>query len=239
MTLAARFTSASVTIDRPVTAQITVKDAVVTTCVGLSYGLNKALSVYTFYGNTFTPQSSIPVAGGTFKPLYGINYEAGIKKDWMQGKWNTTLSLFQITRDNVIVSDPITNIQSQIGQMVSKGIEFDLKGEIVKGLNAVINYAYLDSYISKDVNESYMGKPTPYRIKHNQNTWLNYQLPGKTLAGFRFSGGYQWQVGRAGRYYQDVISPLANVFRLDAGLGWTNTRYGINLLVNNLTNRFN
>ncbi|WP_122859767.1 TonB-dependent receptor domain-containing protein, partial [Pseudomonas viridiflava] len=110
--------------------------------------------------------------GEAFKPLEGENLEAGLKKGWMGGKWNTTTSVYRIIRDNVKVSDPSTNIQTQLGQTISKGIEFDLKGEIIKGLNTVINYAYTDSHISKDANVARIGLVTPFRVKHIQNTWL-------------------------------------------------------------------
>jgi iron complex outermembrane receptor protein len=137
------------------------------------------------------------------------------------------------------VTDPSTNLQSQIGQTKSQGIEFDLKGEIVKGLNAVINYAYTDSYISADANPALIGKATPYRVRHIQNTWLNYRLPFEKLAGLSVSTGYQYQADRDGRYPQDEIPSIAALFRLDAGLGWTNGKIAINGLINNLTNRFN
>lgn len=111
---------------------------------GLSYSLMRDFSVYALYDQTFTPQSGVnTTSGDAFKPLKGENLEAGLKKDWMGGKWNTTVSLYRIISDNVKVTDPSTNIQTQLGQTTSKGVEFNLKGEIVKGLNTVINYAYL------------------------------------------------------------------------------------------------
>jgi iron complex outermembrane receptor protein len=193
------------------------------------------MTAYALYDQTYTPQSGISATGGVFEPLKGKNREIGIKKDWMNGKWNTTVSAYYITRNNIIVTDPSTNQQSQIGQTKSKGIEFDMKGEIVHGLNVVINYAYTDSYISADANKNYIGLPSPYRIKHLQNTWLNYKLP----KGFAISGGYQLQAGREGRYPQDGDLHLANVFRLDGGLSWSNGHFNINGLVNNILDRYN
>ncbi|MEO6685143.1 MAG: TonB-dependent siderophore receptor, partial [Dyadobacter sp.] len=115
----------------------------------------------------------------------------------------------------------------------------DLKGEIFQGLNAVINYAYTDSYISKDANESNVGLPSPYLVKHIQNTWLNYKLPVKKLNGLSVSAGYQFQAGRKGRYSQDGNLPISNLFRVDGGLGWSNSRISVNGIVNNIFNRFN
>lgn len=237
ITLAARLTSSKSSLS--VLAKSSVSDLVLTPRAGVSYSILPDFSAYALYDQTYTPQSGISANGGVFLPLKGKNLEAGLKKDWMHGKWNTTVSVYQITRDNIIVTDPATNLQSQLGQTRSKGIEFDLKGEIVKGLNAVINYAYTDSYILKDANKALVGLPTPYRVKHIQNSWLNYRLPFAALRGWSISGGYQWQAGRAGRYPQDGPLPIANVFRLDGGLGWANNHFSLSGLVNNITNRFN
>ncbi len=237
LTLSARFTSATSSIERPTASS--VSNQVVTPRAGISYSLTPDFSVYALIDHTFTPQSGISAVGGVFEPLRGRNWEAGLKKDWNGGNWNTTLSAYHITRNNLIVTDPATNLQSQIGQTTSKGVEIDLKGEIVRGLNAVTNYAYTDSYVSKDANEAYVGRPSPYRVKHNQNTWLNYRLPFRKLNGFTLSAGYQWQAGRAGRYYQDAPLDLDNLFRVDAGAGWANAKLSVNLIVNNVLNRFN
>lgn len=196
-------------------------------------------SAYALFDQTFTPQSGLNTVGSVFAPLKGKNLEVGLKKDWAAGKWNTTLCVYHIIRDNVIVTDPATSLQSQIGQTISKGIEFDLKGELAKGLNAIVNYAYTDSHISKDANPANVGLITPFRVKHIQNTWLNYKLPLGQIKGFNVSGGYQLQTGRAGRYPQEGDLHLAPLFRLDSGLGWSNSRFSVNGIVNNLLNRFN
>ncbi|WP_293785682.1 TonB-dependent siderophore receptor [uncultured Pedobacter sp.] len=215
------------------------KNTAFTPKLGLSYSLVPDFSVYALFDQTFTPQSGVNTTSGeAFKPLKGKNIEAGLKKDWMGGKWNTTVSLYRIIRDNVKVTDPSTNIQTQLGQTTSKGIEFDLKGEIVKGLNTVINYAYTDSHISKDENKARVGLTTPFTVKHIQNTWLNYLLPIEQVRGLSISAGYQLQVGRAGRYELQKLA-LAPVFRLDAGIGWSHGHFSVNGMVNNILNRFN
>ena len=197
-------------------------------------------SAYALFDQTYTPQSGISATGGVFEPLKGKNLEAGLKKDWAGGKWNTAVSVYHIDRNNVIVTDPATNLQSQIGQTKSKGIEFDLKGEIVKGLNAVLSIMLIPilMYPKMPMLPS-SALPSPYRIKHIQNTWLNYKLPLQEIKGFTVSGGYQLQAGRAGRYPQENNLNLAPVFRMDGGLGWSNNRFSVNGIVNNILSRFN
>lgn len=237
LTFAARFTHSNNELRIP--SSSAVSDMALTPRIGLNYALLPNLATYALYDETYTPQSGISVDGSHFDPLRGKNIEAGIKKDWANGKWNSTLSVYHIRRDNIIVNDPQTNLQSQIGQTRSKGIEFDLKGEIIKGLNAVINYAYTDAYVSADANPALVGLPSPYRVKHIQNSWFSYKLPLRRVEGFSVSGGYQFQAGRAGRYPQDGDIGLQNIFRLDGGLSWTNGKIAINGLVNNILNRFN
>lgn len=241
VTLAARLTFSETGVQKSATKTSlgTTKNTAFTPKFGLNYSIMPDLSVYALFDQTFTPQSVINTTNGeAFKPLQGENLEAGLKKDWMGGKWNTTISVYRIIRDNVKVSDPSTNIQTQLGQTISKGIEFDLKGEIIKGLNTVINYAYTDSHISKDANVARVGLVTPFRVKHIQNTWLNYLLPFREIKGISISAGYQLQVGRAGRYELQNLK-LAPVFRVDGGIGWSNSRLSVNGIVNNILNRFN
>ena len=237
LTVAGRLTASKSSIQIPTVSS--VSDVVFTPRFGLSYSILPDFSVYSVFDHTYTPQNGISASGGVFEPLRGKNIEAGLKKDWAGGKWNSSLSFYNTTRDNVIVTDPVSNLKSQIGEIKAKGIEIDLKGEIVKGLNVVINYAYTDAYVSKDANPKNVGLPSPYRVKHIQNTWLNYKLPFEELKGFSVSGGYQFQAGREGRYPQDGDISVANVFRLDGGLGWTNGKISVNGIVNNVLNRFN
>jgi iron complex outermembrane receptor protein len=237
VTLAARLTTSKSSVDLLSASSVT--NTVLTPRIGLSYSVTSNLAAYALFDQTYTPQSGISATGGVFEPLRGKNIEAGLKKDWLNGKWNTTLSVYHIVRQNIRVTDPNTNLQSQIGETLSKGIEFDLKGEVVKGLNAVINYAYTDSHITDDANTTLIGLPSPYRIKHIQNTWLNYKLPFHKVSGFSLSAGYQLQTGRAGRYSQENNLDLAPVFRLDGGLGWSGKRFSVNGIVNNILNRFN
>jgi len=238
ISLAGRFTASKSSILLP--RHSSVSDAVLTPRVGLNYRIRKDLFFYGLWDQTFTPQSGLNTSGGIFKPLKGNNLEAGLKKDWRTGKLSTTLSVYNITRDNILVSDPVNrNIISQTGQTKSKGIEVDLKGEVFTGMNLVINYAYTDSYISRDADERLVGIATPFLVKHSQNSWLNYKLPFKKISGFSVSAGYQFQAGRSGRYPQDTQAPIANLFRADAGLGWANSHMFIQALVNNISNRFN
>ncbi|WP_316815423.1 TonB-dependent siderophore receptor [Pedobacter nyackensis] len=213
------------------------RDWALTPRLGINYALDKSSTLYFLYDQTYLPQSGISVDGQSLKPLKGTSYEIGVKRDWANGNWNTTLSLYNLYRNRLLTSDPTSNLQYQTGESQSKGIEFDLKGRIAKGTNVVVNYAYTDSKITKDeLNPANVGMATPNRVKHIQNTWINYLLPIEKIEGFTVSLGYQLLLGRTERMTTTTPDNLKDIFRLDSGIGWSNEKYNINFLVNNILN---
>jgi len=199
---------------------------------------NDFLSIYALYDNSFLPHTGIAYDGSPLKPLRGTNMELGIKKDWNGGAWNTTLSLYNIFRNRLIVSDAATNKLYPTGESRSKGIEFDLRGRIARGLNVIANYAYTDSRITKDEkNPKMVGKPTPNRMRHIQNTWINYALPLKVLSGLAISAGYQYLAGRAERFSRADAQPLKDIFRIDGGVGYLHHKFSLRFLVNNVLDK--
>lgn len=111
-TIAGRVTHAKTTSDNRTTVSGTDNTAF-TPRIGLSYSLTPNFTAYGLWDNTFTPQAGISATNAAFVPLRGRNLEAGLKKDWMKGTWNTTLSVYRLTRNNVLVSDP-ANVMFQI-----------------------------------------------------------------------------------------------------------------------------
>lgn len=224
-------------------------DLAFTPRVGINYAFTKDFTVYALYDNTFQPQTGVKgiatntggtpgyTAGGAVDPLKGLLWEAGIKKDWMQGHWNTTLSVYSIKRSNISEAIPSTTFRSEVGNSTSKGIDFDVRGEIVPRLNVIINYAWNDSKVSESITPALTGARTPMYVKTIQNTWLTYTFPRKILPGIGISAGYQYMGGRGERYTTATPKEVPDYFRLDAGINWRYKNWGVNLLVNNLTDK--
>ena len=208
---------------------------VITPRAGINWLFTKSASIYALYDNTFIPQAGSAIDGTALKPLKGRSFEAGLKNEWFGKALSTTLSVYNIRRSNNIVNDPVTNDFYQTGENESKGFEADIRGTLFKGLNVVINYAYTDSKITKDdMNPEMVGKATPNRIRHIQNSWIDYSLPGKVLKGLSVSAGYQYLVGRTERFTSSDPQKMDDIFRIDAGISYSRRRYKINLMVNNL-----
>ena len=216
----------------------TSEDKVTTPRLGISYSLLPSLSVYALYDRTLVPQAGVTSSGEPIQPQKGTNREIGIKKNWLNGRWTTTLSVYQINRSNTVATDPINSLyRVQVGESQAKGIDVDIVGQVLAGLNVVVNYAYNDAKIENDVNPLLVGTPAPMYVKHVQNTWLNYELPFRSAPGITLSLGYQYQGGRGERYATATQHEIPDFFRLDGGVGWQRNAFKVNLLVNNLLNK--
>ncbi|WP_316847777.1 TonB-dependent receptor [Pedobacter psychrodurus] len=215
--------------------------------VGLSVSVDKNTSVYAVYDEAFTPQTGFFRDGGTAKPITGNNKEFGIKKDWFDGRWNTTLSLYRITKQNEITGDPNNQAGETfsivIGEKRAQGVEFDVRGELTKGLNLIANYAYTDAKVTKvadGVEGVFVGQVVPGFSKHTANAWLTYSLQNGALKGFGVSGGFTYLVDRAVGTYsgENANENLPDYFKLDGGLFWGNKKIKITANVFNILDKY-
>ncbi len=197
--------------------------------VGLSVSLDKNTSVYGVYDQAFIPQAGFLRSGGKAEPITGSNYEIGFKKDWFNGKWNTTVSAYRILKQNELTRDPGNqageNFSIVIGEKRAQGIEFDLKGELAKGLSLIANYAYTDGKVTEvaaGVTSTFVGQVVPGFAKHTSNAWLSYAIQSGALEGIGISSGFSHLAGRATNTYNADQSQqnLPDYFKLDAGLFW-------------------
>ncbi|SEA48578.1 TonB-dependent receptor [Pedobacter hartonius] len=247
LTLAGRFTHAQ-SVGK--TNATDMSDNKFTPRAGLSYSITNSFSAYTLYDQSFIPQSQAnrSATGDIFKPVTGNNIEFGLKKDWFEGRWNSTFSVYKITKKNVLTPDPAyplgdpNNFMVQLGEVESKGIEFDLVGEIAKGLDLTLNYAYTDPKVTRDENKDPARNATGTYLantaKHITNGWLSYRYrnPNSVFNGIGFSGGYQMQLSRyAGS--GPTQTTFADYIRFDAGISYTRGKFSVSALVNNLLDR--
>ncbi|MEJ7560563.1 MAG: TonB-dependent receptor [Pedobacter sp.] len=223
LTLAGRYTSVTqssygglpISVDR------------VTPRVGLSVSVTDQFSVYGLYDQAFIPQGGQLSNGGDVEPITGSNTEVGLKKDWFNGKLSTTLSAYRILKENELATDPqnlASGFSIPIGEKTSQGIEFDARGEVFRGLNVTLNYAYTDSKTTEVAAgvPGNVGDLTPGFAKHTVNGWLGYKLQSGFLKGSGISGGFTYLVDRATSNYSttDLSQNLPDYFKLDGGLFW-------------------
>lgn len=212
--------------------------------VGLSYSIDANTAAYALFDQSFMENYGVDETGRVFDPITGTNMELGIKRDWLNGKWNSSVTVYQIKRDNVLAADP--NKPNPAGGFYSvetkqetKGLEVDIKGQIVKGLDVIINYAFTEAKVTDHFDKAVIGSQVAGSSRHIQNSWLNYRMDRGKLAGFGVSVGYQFQAKRSPWYVFDGSeNSLPEYFRLDGSISYQRKNIGLNLVVNNILNKY-
>jgi iron complex outermembrane receptor protein len=212
--------------------------------VGLSYSIDANTAAYALVDQSFMENYGVDESGRVFDPVTGTNMELGIKRDWMNGKWNSALTVYQIKRDNVLAADPTKpnpagGFFNTETKQETKGVEVDIKGQLVKGLDVIINYAFTEAKVVDHPEKAVIGTQVAGSSRHIQNAWLNYRLDRGKLAGFGISMGYQYQAKRSPWFLFDgTENSLPDYFRMDGSISYQRKNIGFNLVVNNILNKY-
>jgi iron complex outermembrane receptor protein len=205
----------------------------VTPRIGASYSIERSASVYALYDKSFVAQQGADDSGKPFVPVQGVNVEAGIKKSWSGGRWNSTLSVYHITRNNVVTYLPGPQPKAmQTGQSKTKGVELDVRGEISRSFSLIANYAYTKGKVTKDEDPTLIGEPVPGPgfPEHITNAWLSYHVCDGKFAGIGGALGYQYLGGRQ--------FDMEDYFRVDGSIFWEKDQVRIALNANNIFNKY-
>ena len=162
--------------------------------LGAVYKFTPHIATFANYSESFRPQMSVatPVSGD-LKPEQGKSFEIGAKYENLG--FNATLALFNITKRNVAESvGSGSNAQLNIvGKQRSRGVEFDLNGQITDSLSVAANYTYtkvksLENELYPDaVNQQLSGVP-----KHQASLFLAYNVGEFDFGNIRVGGGARY-----------------------------------------------
>lgn len=116
----------------------------------LAWLASPALSLYTSVGRSFRPNLGNDASGAAFDPETGLAREVGLKWQSSDERLGGSVALFDITRRNVLVTDP-TNSDFNIaaGEIRNKGLEVELAGWVARNWRVALSYAYLDSELKQ------------------------------------------------------------------------------------------
>lgn len=214
------------------------KDERFTPRIGLSYDITPNITIFGLYDEAFVGQAGTLESGELLEPEVSNDIEGGIKTSFLNGKLRASLGAFLITKSNLALGVPNQQFFVQTGEVQSKGIEFDLQGELAPGLNVLLNYANTNVEITEDINPDVVGTRLSGHARHMTNGWLTYNFQEQSaLNGFGVSLGYQYQIDRSSwSVGAENESILPDYFRLDGGIFWKNDKLRVQLNVNNLTN---
>jgi iron complex outermembrane receptor protein len=233
VTLAARYTSAK-NMDQDADDKVTPR-------IGLSYSINSLTSVYAVYDESFIPQTGQGIDRNVYEPVEANNKEVGVKREWLGGRWTATVSVYEILKDKVMVPDPRNNNTQfgyvQVGESRTRGVEFDIRGQLLEGLDVTANYAYTDAVITEDISDDLVDRQVPGTDKHIVNVWLNYRFPAGPVRGLGIAAGVQHASKRSnwyGEWTRANDPAMPDITRFDGAVSYQFTRMSVAVNVNNI-----
>lgn len=125
---------------------------------GLVYALSDAVSLYAAYGEGFRANLGATAAGTLFDPETSKSAEVGAKFGLLDGMLEGTISLFTLSRSNVLAADPGNpGFSLPIGKGRSRGLELDIAGKLPGDIDLFLSYAFIDAEARADVNDLNFG----------------------------------------------------------------------------------
>ncbi|MFT4265724.1 MAG: TonB-dependent siderophore receptor [Xenophilus sp.] len=162
--------------------------------LGAVYDLNSSYSLYASYTGIFQPQNKRDTSGQLLDPTQGKSVEAGVKGEFLDGRINTSASVFHIRQDNfgvatgtyILGSSGFYEAAYAPARVTSRGFELEATGELAEGWNLSAGYTQfkLTSVDGEDVNTLF-----PRKVLR---LFTTYRLPG-ALGGLTVGGGVNWQ----------------------------------------------
>lgn len=211
------------------------RDTALTPRVGIVYQPIEPLSLYASYSRSFAPSFGADFRnadGSSFEPTEGEQFEIGAKAELFDDRLIATLAAYDLTRQNIVTSDPERpGFSLQIGEERSRGIELDVIGEPLPGLNLIASYAYTDAEITKD-NGGNEGNQPNNVPEHSGSLWATYTIQTGDLQGLGFGLGafiVGEREGDLGNTFQ-----LPEYIRTDAALFYRRENWDIALNIKNL-----
>ncbi|MPT49185.1 MAG: TonB-dependent siderophore receptor [Sphingobium sp.] len=205
------------------------QDGVVVPYAGLVYKLTPQWSAYASYTDVFNPQRSLQANGDVLPPVRGKSYEAGIKGELADGRLTTSLALFRTDQVNLAVTDVASGeicggnyCYLPSGKVRSQGIEVEVNGEVLPGLQLSGGY----TYNHMEHIEDFASFISP---KHMLRLWADYRLPS-SLSAWSLGAGVRYQSAQERNGFRN--SPYTVV---SAKIGYAlNEQFDLSLNVDNL-----
>lgn len=162
--------------------------------LGAVYKFTPNIATFANYSESFRPQMSVATpVNGDLKPEQGKSVEIGAKYE--NAGFNATVSLFNINKRHVAeaVGSGANAELNIVGKQRSRGVEFDLNGQLTDQLSVAANYTYtkvksLENERYPDaVNKQLSGVP-----KHQASLFLAYNVGEFDFGNIRVGGGARY-----------------------------------------------
>jgi outer membrane receptor for ferric coprogen and ferric-rhodotorulic acid len=174
-----------------------------------TYAITDDINAYLSYSDIYQPQEQYNYDGQFLAPSKGVNYEIGIKTQWLDDSLLASFAVFRAEQDNIAVYAGLNALGQYYYEgttMDSNGFELEVVGHVTDNLNAIFAYTSLDIEDQDGVNTS------AWEPKNLVKFSLDYnfaQLPELT---FGLGGKWQSKVENAAASVKQDSYLLVNAF---------------------------
>jgi iron complex outermembrane receptor protein len=195
-------------------------------------------SVYAQYQDAVSANNGRDtVTKAALKAERAKQFEVGHKIELFDGKLSSTVALYELTKRNRGGSVPIAEAPFYntvtVGEARSRGLEWDLSGQLTRSVSLIASYAYTDTKVLQD--PSYQGKKLANVARHAGSVWARYAIDSQwsTAAGVFAQGQREGDIANTFQMpgYARVDAMLAYKF------GWAGAKASLQLNVDNLFDR--
>lgn len=158
---------------------------------GLTFDFSDTVLGYVSYSDIYQPQDQVDENDRYLDASQGVNYEAGIKADWFDGRLLTTVAVFKADQEGLATP---TGRYNEFGMAIyapvdvrSKGVELEAVGRLTENLDVVAGYTALrlDGLNGRDTY--------PWVPRHAANLLLSGRVAAMPTLSWGLGG--RWQGG--------------------------------------------
>lgn len=222
----------------------------------LIYQPIKSTSVYVSYANNFISNTGTDIFLAPLDPSIVDQYEVGLKNDFLEGRLVANVTWYKIKNNKFaqmaqLKADGTANADATIkefsGATASDGIEIDLTGTLVKGLNFMAGYSY--NYMrytnTLPVTGIIEGERLVGTTKNTGNASLFYTFQNGGAKGLKLGASAYYTGNRLGgrnttkNNSSSGIIPLGAFTTVDLSAGYSWSKFSILAKLANITNELN
>jgi len=212
------------------------KNSAFTGRAGLVYLADNGLAPYVSFSQSFEPASGVDRNGSRFDPTRGEQFEAGIRFQPPNSSTLLTASVYHLTQKNVLTPDPVdANYSVQIGEVRSKGFEFEAKTKLGRDVALIASYSHIDAKITESNTPAEVGLRQPFTPRNQFSLWTDYDNAAG-LTGLKLGGGIRYVGSTTGFYYiSGADVPSYTVF--DAIVSYSTGPWLLSINARNITDK--
>ncbi len=178
---------------------------------GLLYVFDNGFAPYVTWSTSFLPVLGTDSAGDPFVPSTAQQVEAGLRYQPPGLPLMLSVAAFDITQTNVATYASAT-LRYQNGEVRSRGVELEARGEVLPGWNVTAAYTYLNAEVTRANNAEQGNRPIGVPA-HTASLWSDYTIQDGPLAGLGFGAGVRWIGSTIGGYMPNAY--VATAQRID------------------------